>query len=392
MNLRTLVPSVAALAIAAPFVQGVEITDGKATLKIGVRLQPRIEVAVASDATGDDYDIWEKKTYPDSQDDTPQMVNFMFRRARLYFSGDYKEKTKFNVCLADDKLGSKDNGADEATVGVKYASVTQVFTPAEGVNVSVQFGKEIANFIVAAKDSTGTLLLPTQKLTTLADIHGESMGLFLGLDTKIVDAYINITENDQNGAGNNDWTISGRVATPIFENMALPKRAESYCGKKSDGIKHEAGLSVGTQLDSGNDMAYPTTVIALDYLFWMDEITASFDLAYGMVKSNVAGNDDRDAVIVSVQGGYALGMDNLLKDLVIEPALRLSYVDLNIDSDSETPVYNGEGSGSGIYVDAGVNFYWNEHANKSQVALTYFAAEDGDGDAFVFRIQHQLDF
>ena len=53
-------------------------------MKIGVRIQSRIEIADASDADGEDYDIWEEESY--TGDDDPQAV-FMFRRVRLKTKG-----------------------------------------------------------------------------------------------------------------------------------------------------------------------------------------------------------------------------------------------------------------------------------------------------------------
>lgn len=389
MMLRSIVP---ALAILAPtLLSGVEVTDGKATLKIGVRLQPRIEIASASDAKGDDYDIWEGKAYPDNQDDAPQTVNFLIRRARLYFSGDYKQNTKFNLCLDHDKLGTIDGGQD-AGVNLKYASVSQVFNLDEGMSFEIQVGKELADFVAGTADSSGKLLLPTARITDLAktDVQGgETLGLFLKFKSKVFKASVNLTELEKDKTNNDDWALSARVATPLLPDLAIEKRMESYCGKKSDGLKHEAGLGVGTTIDSGIETG-TTTVVTADYLLWWDSLTANFDFGYRMFSP--AKGDDINGMAIGLQGGYAIPVESVSKDFVIEPALRLALVDADIDEDEEKTVYKGEGGASGTYLDVGVNFYYAGHSNKTQVALTSFAPEDGDGNAIIFRIQHQLDF
>ena len=47
---------------------------------------------------------------------------------------------------------------------------------------------------------------------------------------------------------------------------------------------------------------------------------------------------------------------------------------------------------SGFYFDAGVNLYFDGHHNKLGFYPTSYTPEEGDGDAFILRAQHQLNF
>ena len=73
-----------------PTASAIELVGGDASINFGIRLQSRIEIASASDAAGDDFDIQDGK-----QKDDPQSINFYVPRARLYMKGKYQDDWKF---------------------------------------------------------------------------------------------------------------------------------------------------------------------------------------------------------------------------------------------------------------------------------------------------------
>ena len=91
--------------------------DEDASIKFGIRLQSRVEIANASDSDGNDHDIQE-----DATTDDPQSINFFLPRARLYMKGKYGDGYKFQLTYMGDKIGRK-GANDRGDVGVRYATI-----------------------------------------------------------------------------------------------------------------------------------------------------------------------------------------------------------------------------------------------------------------------------
>lgn len=387
MRIGFLVPALAALA-AIPSTQALEIGSGDdLKVDIGMRLQARIEIASAKDAGGDAYDIREGAS--ETGDNDPQQVNLMFRRARVWFSGSYKENTLFSVTLDADNLGAKDANGD-AGVDVLYAWVAQKFKTGD-LTQEVKFGKENPGFAPASFISTAKLLFPASALSAGAQVPA-NMGLHYTLKHELVNVYAGIIEGEGKGttagslagSDNNDWYLFARGETAF--GSKIPAHTESWLGK--DGLDWLVGAGVSIKTDGNGDDDGATT-------FLMDgkvHYNALSSMATFVYRSTDTAADKVNSMMLEAQAGYVV--TTCANGTVIEPALRLSYVDADTDEDEEQSTYNADGqvTDSGIYLDAGCNFYFAEHTSKLQAALTYFSPEDGDGTAVIFRVQQQLSF
>ncbi len=379
MSLRSaLVPSLLALTPLAAW-SAVEISDD-VELKVSMRLQTRIEMASASDAAGNDFDIWEPGSV--SEDDVNQ-INMMIRRARLYLKGKYKDDLKFNLTFMADELGANDD-KDPTGVDVRYAWIAKEIKNGD-LKHTVLFGLNKPWFVSADTDSSSKMLFATNRQTAQYN-HGRQVLLSYKVSSPMFTFGVNLSE-DEDAAGtgtstdNNDLEMSFRVETGFSEENTLSKRQESFLGK--DGFGHLLGFGFGTRTDNSDvadDDGHDTFVV--DYNLHMDQLSLNADL---ISRSN---DDDTDVLSILVQAGWAIPGD----DMIIEPALRLALIDNDTDNDDEQTVYTEEGGASGMYIDAGVNLYFDGHNNKLNLGLVSYSPEDGDGDATVFRVQHQLNF
>ena len=371
---RFVVPSLAALAL-VPAAQAFEIDTGDASLSIEPRIQSRIEFASASDAAGNDYDIW------DTTSTDPQSVNMYIRRARLYFKGKAFDNIKFEATLYADEIGAVQR-RDGTGVDFRYATVGWE-QKTDDMKHYVRFGLQKQTAVAGDFDSSSKQLFPNGRLS--ASYAGpRSVGLAYFLTAPMFNLRVGLAdEPDSTPTDNNDWHFFARIATGLKEDWALDKRSESFLGK--EGFAHEVGLGFDIRSEGSDpDNNSGATVISLDYNVHYNQISGNVDL---LLLDQDAGNVSGQ--IFLVQGAYAVPLES---GAVVEPALRFTLVDNDTDDDNELSVLEEEGGESGTYIDLGVNYYINKHNNKFQAGIQIFSAEDGEGDATVFRIGHQLEF
>ena len=190
--------------------------------------------------------------------------------------------------------------------------------------------------------------------------------------------------SEAGGTGDqNDWLLTARVESSIKPEWKIKKRTESFLGKEGFGMMFGAGLGVRTD---GDDTEDGETVFTADYLLHMNQLSALAEFTY-MVKADekTADGDDVFGTVFTAQAGWAIPKD----DMIIEPAARITYVKIAQDGPD---VYEENGGASGIYFDGGVNLYLDGHSNKLGFYLTSYTPENDDGDAFILRAQHQLNF
>jgi hypothetical protein len=104
---------------------------------------------------------------------------------------------------------------------------------------------------------------------------------------------------------------------------------------------------------------------------------------------------DVDAEFIVLQVAYAFPVG----DEVLEPCIRYQEIDYNTDADQAVN-YSTAAQGStatdsgqsGTQIDIGLNYYLNGHDHKLQLALSLWEAEEGEGDATIIRLQHQINF
>ncbi|MDA3962539.1 MAG: porin [Planctomycetota bacterium] len=378
MTSRFLVPTLAALAV-IPTAHAFEIAGDAWAMKIEPRIQTWLEIGSTS-IDSQDYDPFSGAATED-----PQSLNFQVRRARLYFKGKHQEGWNFLVEVSADKIGGKDGSVD----GTPEFAKVRVGKDIESGDIehSIFWGLfDGDDYGVTSNGaySSAKLLFPNEKTTKLIVPSNTAVGIGYGLEAGAFGLTASITEGeDKSGVKDDDADLyfAARFFTSIDEDK-MTGLTESFAGK--DGFNHVLGVGLNYAMLAGDTSAI---AYGIDYLFHMDAWSAQAELI-GSSQDNGAGSNDTDGLAFNVQGGYALPQEN---GTVIEPALRLTYVDKDTDNDNESGALINEGKNSGIYVDAGVNYYLDKHNNKFQLALQYFGAEE-DGDGFVLRLAHALEF
>ena len=372
MSIRSaLVPSLLAL---TPFVHGaVEISDD-VELKVSMRLQSRIEMASATDAADDDYDIWEGAATDDAN-----QINMMIRRARLYLKGKYKDDIKFQLAFYTDEIGANDDRGNTDS-HVRYAWVAKEIKSGD-IKHTVKFGLDKLWAISGDFDSSSRMLFATNRLTNQFNL-GRQVTLSYKASAPLFNLGVELSDDEEAGSDGGDLLYSIRFESSFSEDTMMKKRSESFLGK--EGFEHLVGIVVGGKSDSdGDDDDY--SIFSIDYNLHMDQLSLNADLVTATDKEG----QDIDSLAFLVQAGWAIPMDSF----IFEPAIRLSMIDLDTDNDDEAQNYDEEGSdASGLFVDLGANFYFDGHNNKLNVGVQTYSPEDGDASATIFRVQHQLNF
>ncbi len=374
MHAQTIVPTLGLLAATAISAQAAVKVNDDVELKMSMRLQTRLELASAKDASGADYDIWEGAATTNAQD-----VNLMVRRARLYLKGKYQDNTKFNLTLMADEMAANEDRGDTDT-HVRYAWVSHSFKSGD-IKSTVKAGIDKVRMASAEYDSSSRRLFATGRNPLASGVNSRGMGLAYELKAPLFKVNADYQEMEENGKDNNDVLFTVRVESSLSEEWTMKKRKESFLGK--DGFEHVAGLGFASKTD-GSDDNDDWTAINLDYNVHWNQLSANVDL---VTASDYKGKGT-DSLAISAQAGWAIPMD----DMIVEPALRIAIVDNDTDNDDENGVYDEEGGASGTYFDLGANIYFDGHNNKLQISYTNYTPEDGDGDAGIFRVQHQLNF
>ncbi|MDA3962547.1 MAG: porin [Planctomycetota bacterium] len=377
---QLLLPSTLAALALVPAAQAFEIAGDAWSMKIEPRIQSWLEIGSTS-ANSTDVDPFSGVVTDDAQS-----FNFRIRRARLYFKGSHQDGWNFEVEMNADNIASTSGG--NAGNDVDFAKVYAGKTiESDGIEHNIWWGLYSAGdygLTTTGAYSSAKLLFPNERTTKIIVPSTSGVGVGYSIAAGAFGGNLAISESDSKAAGADDDAdlfIAARFYTSIDEEK-MTGLTESFLGK--DGFHHQLGVGINYEMQAGD-----TSQIAygIDYLFHMDAWSAQAEFIGSSRDNGTAGNDT-DGLAFNVQGGYALPQDN---GTVIEPALRLTYVDADTDLDDEDGVLVGEGYASGLYIDAGANYYLDGHGNKFQLALQYFGAE-GDGDGFVLRLAHALEF
>jgi hypothetical protein len=181
----------------------------------------------------------------------------------------------------------------------------------------------------------------------------------------------------------------------------IAKRSESFLGKEGHGLN--IGVSYGANTDAVLADADPTTAAAqagqqslsafgVDAMLWLNGLSAFAEYRAGSLeidRNDGTSIDDVKAEYITIQAGYAF----LVGEEVLEPAIRYQIIDNNTDADEEVNFgSNGESGASGTQIDIGLNYYLSGHDNKLSLAVSLWEAEEGDADATIIRLQHQINF
>lgn len=401
-----LTPTLAALAVCglAANAQAVSIKDDVVSLGVGVRLQTRVTVADATDVDGDEFNVQNAVANADLNNTGNDAFDFQIRRARLYLNIKYGENWKGQVAWNADNIADNAGGrrVNDDAAQIRYAFLEYGTKLNEDFRWGIHFGLDKPFFNDAEYISSSSLLFPTRRGLAETFFGGQrEIGIGLRLYHPFFNFGVDVQTNGQNadGAYRESPTSTVRIEfTPLVDGMP-EKRAESYAGKEGTHlvIGVDYGLHDNFDSNAGANQANGVginvnreTLYGVDLLFHWNQLTliadAHFDTKYSQPNNEIEGH------VFSLQAGWAFPMEN---GWVIEPAIRYEEIDENDDLDQAVNYAvagDDETGNSGTAIELGVNCYFSGHSNKLQLQLVLWEAEEGEGDATIVRLQHQLNF
>ena len=135
-----------------------------------------------------------------------------------------------------------------------------------------------------------------------------------------------------------------------------------------------------------------TRAIGTEIFVHWDKLTAVAELRLAKAETNSAipaNTTETDRTIYLVQAAYALNAG----DKIVEPAFRLTRIDLNDDNGNENTDYGtAEYGTSGYQSEIGATLYLNKNANKIAMGLQHWIGEGGTAKADIVRAQWSFAF
>lgn len=391
--------TLAFLGAMAPSVHAVSIKDDVLSLTPGIRIQTRAQMNDATGPTGDEY-----RVQGGDDDEVNDPLDFSIRRARIYLSFKYGSNWKGQLAINADNVDRDADGASRGVV-IRYAWLERAFKMEGDMTHAIHFGldKPYNNPSDAAMSSSRTLLPNSNAASGMLDPRGVGVGYRFNHPVFALAADV---QNNMNGpkdaTGDNAQEEEGffygvRAEFSFSPEWFIAKRSESFLGKEGHGLTF--GLSYGTNQDAvvddvgdGSEGQVSDTAYGIDVMFWMNGLSAYAEYRAMTTEgdSNVNGSlDDVESEVIVLQVGYAIPM----ADGILEPAIRFQMIDENTDADEDSEFgNNSETGGSGTQIDLGLNYYLSGHDNKLQLAVSLWEAEEGEGDATIIRLQHQINF
>ncbi len=323
-------------------------------------------------------------------------VDFYLRRARLGAKVSYGALAG-QMTVSADNLARDGGKIGDANVKI-YDAVSKYTFKGESVSHEIRGGLYQAVFNPSAYSSSGWHLLPASAATENLAAN-RSVGVGYSLDSEMVDLSVDAQNtrtdgNNQTDEGDGLW-ISGRLTLSPAGEWNLSSWRESYAGAAGKDVA--VGLEFATESDETGAVTTDTTSYGIDVLVHLDGLSALVE--YRAQTVDVEAGAETDSTVLRVQAGYGFTLGN---GTVIEPAARFQLIDLNTDDDEEpaefsdatfgTPSFARDFGGSGTEIDLGANWYISGNKNKVSALVTLWDAEDGEGEATIIRVQHQIVF
>ncbi|MBA2480194.1 MAG: hypothetical protein H0V44_06000 [Planctomycetes bacterium] len=382
--------AIAGIACAANAHAAVTVSDDSLALTLGAQLQTRVQRATALDALGQDHDaVLGRPGRSDGAD-------FSLRRFRLSLTGSYHAVYKFALVSATDGVDSAGYQTSRQTQAYKAWIARDFYTGDLTHTLHTGLDHAFFNRSVASEASH---LFPQQRATAaLMPVRG------VGARYKLTGDHVDLGVDVMNGLDTGKPTANADRSDGLFYSARLelallegtkPEYRESYAGASGEGLI----LAVDVGYDHANHVTPLQKTSSLGYgveaLAHQDGLSALIDLRWLSIRgaSTVgAGDVSSRQHVYLMQIGYAVPLD---AGVAIEPAIRYSILEFDTPGDEvydTTANPDSEWGGSGRQVDAGLNVYFNKHANKLQLSYARWDAESGDARAHIIRLQHQFYF
>lgn len=411
--------TLAILGAMAPSVHAVSIKDDVLSITPTVRIQSRAQMSDATTGTvtagtgivnapgaavGDEYRV--QGGIGGAVNDP---IDFSVRRARLGLNFKYGSSWKGQIQINADNIDTNGSGTGggantggtggSRAVQLRYAWLERSFDLGDGMSHAVMFGLNKPFFMNPSDTISSSVRLMPNDNAASTFLAPRAVGLNYRFDHKMFNLAAALMNNV---SGTKDTTTAAsadeeegffygvRAEFSFSPEWYIAKRAESFVGKEGQGLN--VGLSYGTNQDQIN-AANATTITAygVDLMFWLNGLSAYAEYRAGTTETEpfAGASTEVDAEFIVLQAAYAFP----LEVGVLEPALRYQIIDTNTDVDQVVNFGNNAESGAaGTQIDVGLNLYLDGHANKLQLALSLWESEEGEGDATIIRLQHQINF
>ena len=421
--------ALAFLGVMAPTAHAVSIKDDVLSLTPGVRIQTRAQMNDATTGTaatgtslnGPGTDFRVASGTPGASDDS---VDFMIRRARINLNFKYGSNWKGQLAINADGVDNSASGANRA-MQLRYAWLERSFDMGDGMSHGIHIGldKPYNNATDSGMSSSRHMMPNSFASASYLAPRGVGVGYRFDLPMLLIAADLQnntntakdttVSATNPNGNEEEGFFYGVRAEFSFSPDWFIKKRSESFVGKEGQGLN--IGLSYGINQDSvladfdtttvGNQSGQRSlSAYGVDALFWLNGISAFAEYRTGTQETDpnsgvaTAASADVDAEFISFQIGYAVP----LGEEVIEPCIRYQIIDKDTGNDNEKVNYSADNQAqgqtstdsgqSGTQIDFGVNYYLNGHDNKLHLAVSLWEAEDGEGDATIVRLQHQINF
>ncbi|MDW8373621.1 MAG: porin [Planctomycetota bacterium] len=433
--------AIAACALAPMAHASVSVRSDDVSLGLRLQLQVRAEKAWASNVVFPNRTSSYVSMYnvPEGRNGEPDDLDFYIRRARLGFSGTWRQNYKFSYILRNDNQDKTGGSATTApaitspgpntanhthtvTVGTPnrvpqthVAFVERIFKQEDlGLEHAVRMGLDYAWFNgSSAVFSSGSFLFPTARATEQgAMLAPRGIGVGYKLSHKMFALGLDVQNNTGDDNSNAGSALQGeglfygaRVHLIPFDSdeKGHMRPVESFVGKEGTGVLISAEFGVNQNDNTSNTQTVNTKAYGFEVLGHWDGLTGL--LEWRQAIQNIDNRTGADARRVStcylIQAGYALPFG----DQFLEPALRLTKLNLDGGAGEFAPYGSSEYGASGRSFDLGVNYYIHGHNNKLQLAWQHWSAEktvrvqvapnkfeNKRPDADIVRLQWQLNF
>lgn len=377
---RTLLLTAALL----PAAGALDVSDDDVKLGLKLNLQVRAEQADAQNANGTEYNVAGSATGNNDPAD------FYVRRARLGFQGSFKGDYKFAYLIRAD---NQDKSASPAARGLEthVAYLERVWKQGEGkFEHSLRAGLDYAFYNSASMWGGGGLMIASRATDNTGLLAPRGVGVGYRLTAPWITWGVDM-QNNQNdtAAGGEGLTTTTRVHITPEGEWKIGRFVETWAGKSGKGALLAAEYGVNANASAGTSVA---SGWAVEALFHYDAISALAEYRTAETQAEV----EREVWLVQL--GYALPVGETKQ--VIEPAVRYTSIDRDVDNDAENASYGAwsstaggaEYGSSGTQIEVGVNWYLHGPGHKVQIAYQDWSAEEGDADAQILRAQWALSF
>ena len=403
--------ALAILGVVAPSAHAVSIKDDVMSITPTVRIQTRAQI---SDATaGGDAGVNEGEEYRINggvADAANDPIDFSLRRARLGLNFKYGANWKGQFTVMADNVDRANYNAGRG-LEIRYGWVERGFDLGDGMAAAVKFGLDKPEQNATDRLSSGRRLMPNDNASS-GYLNPRGVGIAGRFQHPLFMVGVDLQNNMSAAAKNNTETNNDesegfyygiRAEFSFSPDWFIAKRSESFVGKEGHGLN--LGLSYGvsdgmlvsdTNIVTGGNQegALSQSAYGVDVMLWLNGLSAWAEYRVGKndLKANGPGETpgpDVDLEFITIQLAYAFPVG----DEVLEPAIRYQIIDNNTDADEAVSYGNNAESGaSGSQIDIALNYYLSGHDNKLSLAVSLWESEEGEGDATIIRLQHQINF